>query len=257
MRTARTIIFFLCLAILAAAKGYAQISSDDALSKFVAAGMAYKEGQYAATVERYKEILDGGRESGALYYNLGNSYYKKGDLGRAVLSYERAKRFIPRDGDLKFNADYVTSKIEGYGDDQNPNYFDRALKKLQHFFTVSEMAIIIVGIGFAVGLFILIVCFMPWPRQYSRWAIGLLLLVIVVFANGLVSKLDEERHGAVVVVKAASYFEPREDSTVHFELSQGTKVKILKTEGGWVKIQRPDGKIGWAAQETVEKIKFQ
>lgn len=241
---------FSCLGLTA---GFAQMSADEALSKFVAGGMAYKEGRYDEAVSLYNEILRGGRVSGPLYYNLGNSYFKKGNLGRAVLSYERAGRFIPRDGDLNFNRRYARSRIVNYGGEKT-NLPGRLVRNFILFYTIDEMVIIMACAGIAVGIVYLISLYLYWPRPLTRWAIAFLTLVFVTYGAGLIAKVRYERDTAVAVAAAESYFEPRADSTVHFKLPEGAKVKILKTEEGWAKVRRPDGKTGWVPQDALDRI---
>ena len=55
----------------------------------------YQAGDYGAAVEAYEAVLASGFESHELHYNLGNAYFKTGDLGRSILSWERALRFEP------------------------------------------------------------------------------------------------------------------------------------------------------------------
>ena len=108
-----SIVLFFVLA--SAGHGFAQITKDEALSEFVRAGNAYKDGRYDAAISHYEGILKGKRASGPVYYNLGNSYYKKRNVGRTILNYERAKLLMPRDSDLKFNYQYVHSQINQKG----------------------------------------------------------------------------------------------------------------------------------------------
>jgi len=51
----------------------------------------YQKGNYMQAVKGYEKLLKQG-ESAALYYNLGNSYYRLDNIPHAVLSYERAQR---------------------------------------------------------------------------------------------------------------------------------------------------------------------
>ena len=69
-------------------------------------------------------------------------------------------------------------------------------------------------------------------------------------------KVHEEhyRHSAIALQEADSKFEPLENATVHFSISEGEKVKILKTQDGWSKIQRADGKMGWIQEKFIEQI---
>ena len=45
--------------------------------------------EYATASEGYEKLLQEG-EAAEVYYNLGNSYDKSGDIARAILNYERA-----------------------------------------------------------------------------------------------------------------------------------------------------------------------
>ena len=51
------------------------------------ADSAYIEKEYAQACEIYESLLQKG-ESGEIYYNLGNAYFKQNQLGRAILNYE-------------------------------------------------------------------------------------------------------------------------------------------------------------------------
>ena len=51
-------------------------AADDLKAVEDEAAKMYKEGDYAKAVELYEQILSGDRESAAVYYNLGNAYYK-------------------------------------------------------------------------------------------------------------------------------------------------------------------------------------
>ena len=50
---------------------------------------AYIKEDYAAAIQIYEALLKN-REASEVYYNLGNSYYKIGEIAKAVLNYERA-----------------------------------------------------------------------------------------------------------------------------------------------------------------------
>ena len=253
MKTLRLFIFLPCLLLLGSVSGFAQMASDEALSKFVAAGMAYKEGRYDAAVEQYNAILKGDRVSGPLYYNLGNSYFKKKNVGQAVLSYERAKKFIPRDSDLNFNEHYVRSKIDQQTD-LKQSFLDRVIDSHIQFYTIDEMVIILYCIGLVIGMIHLIALYARWPQTVTNGILAALVLSLLIYSTGLVAKVQTERKLAIVMIDSKTFFEPRTDSTVHFKLSEGMKARILKRQGNWIKIERLDGKVGWIDGEILEEI---
>ena len=58
---------------------------------------------YRQSAKAYEDLLAQGVRNAKLYYNLGNAYYRLGDLGRAVLAYRRAQQYDPGDAQLQAN----------------------------------------------------------------------------------------------------------------------------------------------------------
>ena len=54
-------------------------------------------------VAAYEELDRQGLVSADLYFNLGDAYYRQGDLGRAIWSFERAAALDPDDEDVRYN----------------------------------------------------------------------------------------------------------------------------------------------------------
>ncbi|MEX1326087.1 MAG: tetratricopeptide repeat protein, partial [Desulfobacterales bacterium] len=73
---------------------------QSAQEDFFEANRAYKNDQFQEAVDGYLKLTENGIENGHLYYNLGNAYYRLGDLGKAILFFERARLLLPRDDDL-------------------------------------------------------------------------------------------------------------------------------------------------------------
>jgi hypothetical protein len=56
----------------------------------------------------------------------------------------------------------------------------------------------------------------------------------------------------VLATKAEARFAPVPEATVHFQLSEGTKVLISENRGAWVFVERMDAKQGWVRADTLE-----
>jgi Flp pilus assembly protein TadD len=69
------------------------------------ASQLYQAGQFAQAALAYQQLVDQGYADSALDYNLGNAYYKQGDLGRAILNFRRAAELAPRDADIAANLE--------------------------------------------------------------------------------------------------------------------------------------------------------
>ncbi len=71
----------------------------------------YQEGRFAEAIEQYESLHKDGVVDGSVCYNLGNAYFKNGQLGLAILNYERALRLMPGDEDTKANLDFANELI--------------------------------------------------------------------------------------------------------------------------------------------------
>jgi tetratricopeptide (TPR) repeat protein len=206
----------------------------------------YKEAKYEAAIDHYTKVLNLGLESGNLYYNLGNIYFKKNDLGRAVLNYERALILMPNDSDLKSNHEYVLSLLN-LGPQSFDNWLEKAANKLFRDVSVNFL-IVFLSFIYILALLVLIsnLIISRDKRPIKIILLGLTAVFIISMIS-LNSKIIYLNKVAVVVSKKVDVkFEPREEATTYFELTEGSKVQVLDKTENWYKIKRPDGKIGWA-----------
>ena len=75
------------------------------------ADSAYNKEDYASASRLYNKYLQEVGQSPTVLYNLANTYYRMGSIGRAIINYERALRLDPSFTDARTNLDYVNSKL--------------------------------------------------------------------------------------------------------------------------------------------------
>src|SRR5579864_6405523 len=81
-----------------------------ALEVFDAAKSPQEYGEAAALLE---SLLADGFRNGAVYYNLGNAWFRAGQYGRAIAAYRKAKAYRPRDPYLEANLRQALSVAPG------------------------------------------------------------------------------------------------------------------------------------------------
>jgi len=244
---------FIALVSLRGALAQGTASTPGAL--FYQANIYYQEGKYDAAIHSYEKLLGQGLESGNLYYNLGNSYFKKGELGLAVLNYERAGILIPNDSDLRSNYDYAMQRLN-----LEPkfigNYFEKAAHSLFQALTVDFLAILLSVIYIVLIISLILNLFISPIRRFFGWIICILASLFIIFAFGLERKISYINKTAIVISKEADVkFEPLENATTYFKLSEGSKVKVVEKAQNWYKIRRFDNKFGWVIKDALKKIK--
>jgi len=215
-------------------------------AKFYHANTYYSEGKYDKAIEAYEEALNSGFESGNLYYNLANSYFKKAQLGEAILNYEKAMRLIPRDSDLKSNYEYTQSLIKGGVVEATAQWYRIVFDKIFSLFTIDGLAFSLALLFTGILLTILLTMYVPAIRKYRVGTLAVLIIIFVLFFMAIFEKVSAVGKEAIIIAKNTdAKFEPFDSATTHFTLYEGSKVAIVSSKDPWYKIERYDGKTGW------------
>jgi tetratricopeptide (TPR) repeat protein len=222
---------------------------------FKRASGLYEAGQYDEAIAEYGLLLRQGFESGSLYYNLGNCFLKKAELGKAILNYERARRLIPLEFGLQSNYKYAKSLVIRNQYEPSGRGEMKALDWSFSWISMDGLTILL-SILYLLSILILISgIYLPAIRRFSK---GVLLLLAIVFLlcglglNRKVSLLDRE--AIIITPKAEAKFQPFDRAPIHFTLEEGTKVQILRMSRNWVKVMLPDKKMGWLRASILELI---
>lgn len=249
----KKVVLMSVFVLLAAQSVFAQ---QELIDIFVEGNEAYREGRYSEAITSYEKKLTSRKSSGALYYNLANAYFKQGRIGKAVLNYERAFEFIPRDSDLQANYRYTLSVVKEMEEQGIEDFFKIFLRGCFHLFTVNELVWIIVMLIMVLAGSHLCSLYFLWRLSRRNALMGFLILIIVFFVFGLKDRFNISEGRAVVLEDTTAKFEPREDATTHFSLFEGNYAAIIKQESGWYKVKRFDGKIGWVVSAALEAVQL-
>lgn len=217
---------------------------------------AYQEGDYAAAIEQYELVLDGNRESAALYYNLGNAYYQEGALAKAILNYERALLLDPKDEEIQHNLRLAERKRVDRFESMPPNLFKTFRLNIIRLFSPDTWAKI--GIGFliiaVVGLGFYLFSSLGRLGFIGLISGGLLCLFSLVMAYSHKSYQEDHPHHIIMTDSAYVKSGPGSEAEDLFILHAGTKVEQVDLFEDWIKLRLIDGKIGWLPNSDLERI---
>lgn len=220
---------------------------------------AYTGENYEEAIQKYESILADHGESSQIYYNLGNAYYKSGQIAPAILNYERALLLDPGDSDIRFNLQLAkqraVDKIEPVGE----FFLNRWFHSVQAMGATDSWARLgIVSFLFFIGCLLLFFFSRRIRLRKVGFYAGIVFLIIVIFSNIFARNQKNERinrteaivFSPTVTVKSS----PDASGTDLFILHEGTKVSVKSTLGEWNEIESEDGNVGWMPVKDIQII---
>lgn len=219
---------------------------------FSAANKLYADGKYKEALNKYESILKLGYESGETYFNMGNSCYKLGELGKAILYYEKAAKFLAGDEALERNLDIVRLQIVDKIEPMPRLRLSIWMENLLDFFPTNVMAWSTLTIYVVLSILgiIYILTRKAFPRR-GVWISGVLLMVFLIVFLAQIYEKETKQYAIILQPKIAVVSEPSLGSSEQFVLHEGTKVRIIRTLDDYAEITLADGKTGWLKLDSI------
>ena len=220
----------------------------------------YQAGDFDGALERYAQILDDGLESGELYYNIGNTYFKLGELGPAILYYERARRLMPSDGDLLANLELARSLTADEIAPLPGFWLFRAGGWWVGLVPLGAL-VWLVALAYLVAMTAVILVILRPATVLAAWgrrlAIAGATVTLVLGLNLAVRELGigAAEEAVIMAEETAVQSAPSDDSALQiFAVHEGTKVRTDRRSDVWIEIILEDGKVGWVRADQLEPI---
>lgn len=225
----------------------------------VDADKEYAKGNYLQASKDYSDLLKVG-ESVELYYNLGNCYYRLGNITKSIIAYEKAHRLSPSDRDVTFNLEFVREKTIDKIERQEKNFFSAGYTMLQNLMDMDAWACLSIVAFFAcLGMAMLFLLGRDeWMRKLGFYVALLSVFVFVfstLFAWQQKHNFDARDRAVVVAPSASVKLTPSDSSADAVVVHEGTAVQIVdRTMSDWYSVKLDDGKEGWLKRNSLEII---
>ena len=220
----------------------------------------YQEGDFAGALEAYQALLNGGLESADLYYNLGNAFFKTGNLGRSILNYERALELRPGDADVRANLELARS-ITADEIEPLPRFWLFSVASWwvnllpRNGLILTVVLSYLLGVG---GLCVRILSQKDGTVGRATWMAGSAGVVFLLMGITLLARegvLAETHWGIILADEVAVQSAPSaEDNLTLFHIHEGTKVRLDQVTEGWTEVVLEDGRVGWIETPVFEEI---
>jgi len=234
------------------------IAAFEAGNLLIATDEAAAQAEYEKAALRLEQIIrEGGVENGKLYYNLGNVWFQRGDLGRAIVNYLRAEQYMPNNINLQQNLAYVRQQRKDAFEQTESR---KVLNTLffWHYDVPSGIRLRIFTVAFLAFW-----CFAAARLFYKHGAINGGLAVTGVLAGLLFVSLTVEArshraHPTGVVIAQESVARKGDGETYQPSFSEslhaGTEFTVLEDRGEWLHASLPDERTCWLPRRDVALV---
>ncbi len=226
--------------------GAASAAAADVAAGFDAANRLYEQGRFADAAVEYQKLIESGPPAPALYFNLGNAFFKAGAAGRAIAAYRQAQQIAPRDPDVRANLQFVRGQVQG--PTRQPGRWERGLQRL----TANEWTVLA---SVALWMWLLLLAAIqlrPAWKSSLRSLVWLSGTATVLLAAGLGAALsvDSNRTAIVTVRDAAVHNGPLEESPGVLTVHDGAEVQVVDRKDDWFQVSVAD-RTGWLKRDQV------
>jgi len=220
---------------------------------FAKANQEFTQGHFKEAISGYEGLIRDGQWSANAFYDLGNSYFRVRDFGRAILNYERAlalERHHP-----EATANLQIARDEAGALELQPSWAERYLQ----IASVSQYSIAAV-VAFWVGAFCLAALIFTSRRSAAK--VSLIIVMLLVFAGSVFAiwQLERGSKGEALAIVTGKNVQARlataDTANAVLALPAGSQIKILSTRGDWIYAALPNNLRGWIAAKNAEQVRL-
>lgn len=244
------IILFLCI-------GWISLGQNPD-SLFKEATVLYEKQEYDQAIEKWQALSEK-NPSKEVYYNLGNAYYKKRDVGNAVYYYEKALKIDSEFSKAKTNLKFAQKmRLDEFQQKKRFNS-NQIIHNTIGFLSYECWAITAVLSSLAIIVFFGVYYF---STNHTVKRIFFTLMFIGVFGAVLsfvAAHLEQtyqqsERYAIVLSDQADVKAEARNTAKNVKVIHAGTKLYISEESSKWYRVTLPDLNEGWILKSEVREL---
>jgi hypothetical protein len=260
-------LFFFCLA----APGHSALPKEQVYSLFNQANQFFREANttandqdqaqklYEKAILNYEKIISDGRiQNSKLYFNLGNAYFLKEDIGRAILNYRRAEKLDKTDTNIQKNLAFARSRRIDTVDVRTEKRILETLFFWHYDFSIKTK-FLVTCICFAIVC--ISVTVMLWRGKSAPWVVTAVIcgLFTACFLVSVILEIQSDANTICGVITAGQVVArqgdgPNYPASFKDPLHAGTEFDLLERRPGWFHVRLSDDSDGWIPDNTAELI---
>ena len=213
--------------------------------------------KYDYALDAYLAILEK-VENPDLYFNIGNTYYRQGNLGQAIWAYEKGIQLSPLHKDLKYNLDFVNARVKDRIEVPKGALFIEMYRTIKRNVKLNDL--LLWG-----GIMMLLASFATFFKVFNildnifAYRMTIILFIFSLLLHLIVLdkywEISDKNEGIIIssIVNVRSAPIDRDEKII-FRIHEGLKVDIVQSQPGWFEIILLDGKKGWIEHQSLLRL---
>jgi hypothetical protein len=240
------------------AAGLAPVVAENPEEIFSRGNRAYEQERYAEAADAYRTLIKYQIRDPRVEYNLGNAEFRLGNLGRAIVHFERARRMAPADADIRANLEYARSLCYDRVDPPEVPTVVRWLRQLQDRVGPDAQAWAALALFWCIGGVLAWGLARPgrWSAIYGWVLTGAVLSLLLVGISWWITFDRLEGTASAVVIEPAVEVlaGPGENNATLVTVHEGLEVEVRDVRPDWIQVSLPNGLSGWLRRDSVEQV---
>ena len=247
-------IFLVTLAIFSISTSTFAVSNEEL---WIQAIDYYDTGEYEQARENYEKLIEREIISPELYYNLGNIYFKTGDLGYSIWSFRKALKLNPGLEQAKSNLEYVRTFNIDQIEKNGASFISDIWSFLANLLSYNAF-LLLLFLSWWVSAAILVIIILK--RNFTSWPYYLLMVSVIVAifsATAAYSRIQNDRLAkwGVVINEVVDINDGPGADFNRIEIGhEGMEFKIISTRENSYLIELGNGLKGWIKKEAAIEI---
>ena len=228
----------------------AQAQDADAFTK---GNAEYAAGRFREAVELYNRALERGETTAALFYNLGNAWFRSGEVGQAILQYQRALVLEPQHPEAQANLRLVRDQARAL--ELKRSWWDRVAGRA----TTGQYAVA-AAVSFWCAAFFIAAVLLRRGRSGPLKVLAVMSLLLAAAAIAALYVRENGKHGRALAIVTAKNVQARlataDNAATVLVLPRGSEINILSKRGDWIYATLPNDLRGWIPADAAERVRL-